>query len=328
MHNHILLLNMKYILLLFFLTFILISNAQTTTSREVNIGKFDLLYVKAPRISLGTEKVLVWDATKGEIKISDATIGGQALAGGPITAIPTVGFNPGTNLTVKDWITATFYPFVPSTISLSSSGVYQVGTNNTVTLSHTISANSETSFISGTISQLTPYSSIKYSWTGGGNKTTSVTFYPISGTADSLVKTFKSYQIVGNNGNQTTIQSSTVTLTGVYPYLSGFGNATMIEDGTLYSLTKTVKSCSSSTTTSLNSSTLQYYYFAFPATCGDLTSILDQNNFEQLSAFTKVPTTITSTGLPTNWSGINYKVYRSNLPFTTTGTSWTYIFKQ
>lgn len=319
---------MKYLFLfigLFYLTF---GQAQTTTSREVNIGKFDLLYVKAPRISLGTEKILVWDAAKGEIKISNIDAGGQHIAGGPITAIPTVGFNPGTDLTLSEWINATFYPFISATITLASSGVYQVGTNNTVTLTHNITNNSETNFISGTITQLTPINSVKYSWTGGGNKTTSVKFYPISGISDSLSKTFKSYQIVGNNGSQTTIQSNTVTLTGVYPYLYGFGNETMIEDDLLYSLTKSVKNCSSSTSVSLNSSTLQYYYFAFPATCGDLTSILDQNGFEQFSAFTKSTVGISSSGLDNDWNNIPYKIYKSNNKFMTIGENWIYTFKQ
>ena len=229
--------------------------------------------------------------------------GGENFSGGTVTKVPAVGENI-TSTSPGDWLQKAFYPFVSATISLVSSHLYEVGTSNTVILNHSITANSETIFTSGRVDQLTPAVSSKLTWTGGGSKSVSVKFTPIQGVTDSLSKTFKSYQLVGNNGSPVTLQSSILTLSSGYPYLYGMSDHDLSSGVGLYAAmtSKVVKTCSSSTLAIFNCSTLKYAYFVFPATCTDLTSILDQNGFEQISAFTKYEVNITSNGLDNDWT--------------------------
>lgn len=261
-------------------------------------------------------------------KISD-----PKLPAGAITKIAVVGTNPGTNLTATEWINNVFYAFIPATITLSGGGVYEVGTNNNVTLTASISPYSETSFLGGYINKLTPLPAVEIkSWLENivTPQSVAVTFYPIKGQTDSLTKTFKAYELVGGNGTPTTISSSTATLSSVYPYLYGMSDLDLTGGGSaLYvAMTKSVKACASSTSVIYNSPTLQYAYFAFPATCGNITMIKDQNNYDWTNAFTLYPNVnVNSLYLDTDWFNTPYKIYRSNNKFSTVG-DWTFTITQ
>jgi hypothetical protein len=93
------------------------------------------------------------------------------------------------------------------------------------------------------------------------------------------------------------------------PFYSGVGSAALNVAG-LQALTKSVSAKSSKTIsyTTVN----QKFYFAYPASYGDLSSIIDQNGYTITSAFTK--TQVTFTNNPTNYNGISvlYNVYESN----------------
>ena len=248
--------------------------------------------------------------------------------GGEVTKVPIVGTIINST-TVTDWIQQAFYDFIPATISLSSSTLYEIGTSNTKTLTSSITANSETVFTSGYINQTSPAVVTKKSWLGGGTQTVNVSFTPTQGVSDSLTKTFRSYELVGNNGTPTTISSNVVTLSSCYPYLYGMSASDLSSGVGIYTaLTKIIKNCATSSAVAFNSNSLKYAYFIFPATCGDVISILDQNGFEQISAFTKYTVNISSTGLTNNWTNVSYKIYKSNNTFTTLGNSWTYTFYQ
>jgi hypothetical protein len=45
---------------------------------------------------------------------------------------------------------------------------------------------------------------------------------------------------------------------------------------------------------------LKYAYFAFPAGYNDLISVIDNNNFEQITNFSKTTSNVSSTGLTNN----------------------------
>jgi hypothetical protein len=87
------------------------------------------------------------------------------------------------------------------------------------------------------------------------------------------------------------------------------------------SLTQLVQS-QGTKTLSING-TSAYVYFCYPASYADLTSIKDGNGFEVLSAFTKY--TRNQDGAPGKWSGISYKIYRSNT-LTNVSPAQNYIF--
>ena len=296
---------------------------------QTNIGKFDRIQIKFPPQTTGGEKVLMWDSIKGEIKQTTLNVSNPLITAGPITQIPSIGFNPGTNLSASDWINKTYYPFVHASVSLYGDNLYEVGTSNNCTLSFSITARSETVFASGHTDRTfpTPQTAIKSWGSGNSSQTINTTFHPIQGTNDSLRKTFVAFELVGGNGSPETVQSSIVTLSSCYPYFYGMNSSDLSSGGSgfysAFSSTRIVKNCSSSTNINYNSSTLQYAYFAFPATCPDITVIKDQNNYDWTNSFTKTTVNVTGTG----WSNVSYKIYKSNNKFSTVGT-WQFIFTQ
>lgn len=251
--------------------------------------------------------------------------GGEEFTGGVITKIPAVGQAIASTSTA-DWINKAFYAFVPATIALASSGLYEVGTVNTRPLTTTIIANSETVFSGGYIdlTSVTPAQTVK-TWVAGGNQSVQVTFTPIQGNDDSLTKTFRAYQTVDNDGSPATIMSGTVMLSSVYPYKYGMS----VNDTTnIYNLSgHDVKAKVTNDLVPLNSPELAYIYYAYPVLYGELTAIYDQNNYPVLDDFNTYVTDVNSSGLPNNWSGVSYRVYRSKTKSFTPGTI-TYRFVQ
>jgi hypothetical protein len=86
-----------------------------------------------------------------------------------------------------------------------------------------------------------------------------------------------------SDGTSTTT-SIGITYTYVYPFYYGVG-AEGLTCSQVQALTKSVKS--KSNTTVVTSPASQVYYFAYPASYGNLTSILDTNLFETISDYTK-----------------------------------------
>jgi len=85
------------------------------------------------------------------------------------------------------------------------------------------------------------------------------------------------------DGTSTTTSNS-LTVTFVYPIYVGVG-APGLTPAQIQGLTKLVKTQSDTAVTSSPNS--EVYYFAAPASYGDLTSILDENSFETISDYTK-----------------------------------------
>ncbi len=54
--------------------------------------------------------------------------GGGTIAAGAISSLPTIGFNPGTNITSNDFITNVFYQSQPPTATLTGGGTYEFTT--------------------------------------------------------------------------------------------------------------------------------------------------------------------------------------------------------
>lgn len=234
--------------------------------------------------------------------------------------------------TTTEFLDNVFFPFVPATISLSSSQLYEVGTVNTKTLTASITANGETVFTSGHIDRTFPSpTTTKKSWgTGSSSQTVTVTFIPIDNITDSLTKNFVAYELVGNNGTPATKTSGTVSLTSCYPYLYGMSETDLSSGFGFYAaMHKSVQNCIASDTVQYRShGTPMYAYFAFPASCTyRLSSIKDQNDFEVFGSFTEHDVNVTSSGLTNNWTE-PYVIYRSNTPFFTTGDFWAYTFYQ
>jgi len=118
-----------------------------------------------------------------------------------------------------------------------------------------------------------------------------------------------------------TITSNTVTYSYVYPYYMGAGvpgkTPTQVA-----ALTKVVMSNTNNYPRAFTAAGGDVYYFAFPASYGALTSILDPNGFETIGDWTA--TTGNITGLDA--TSQSYRIYEFNNPVVA-GTT-TYTFKR
>ena len=257
-----------------------------------------------------------------------------AFAGGPVTTVPYVGRNIASS-DALDWLRQAFYSFVPAEIGLSSNQLKQVGTTSQCAVTTHITPYSETVFVSGHLDKTsTPSIPNLLTWTTSTqNQTATVTFAPTKGQPSSLRADYLAYETVGNNGSPATKTSNQVSLTSCYPYMYGMSASDLSSGTGLYAaMAKDVKTCSSSTTVRYNSPTeSKYAYFAFPSSCANqVYSILDQNLYEWINAFTRHDSVlVSSSGLNgTNWVGEPYTVYVSKNKFFTTGQGWDFQFKQ
>ena len=227
-----------------------------------------------------------------------------------------------------DWL---LYPFIPATISIAGCGAYEIGTDNLVTISGSVTANDETDFTLGHMDRTYPTVSEITTWADGsaGSFSENLQFYPLEGGTASNTASYTAYNTTGNDGTPAIINSGACYLYGVYPYFYGFSASDYTAGGTsLYSgLTKLVQVYEASSEVEVASTTLKYIYIAYPASYGYLTSIKDQNEFEWLPSFTVHVANVSSTGLDTDWLNHSYNIYRSNNTFTTDGLDWTFTFE-
>lgn len=273
--------------------------------------------------------VLTWDNALSTWKPAQTTNSGL-YNGNRIIKRPNwsgvTSTNVGTTTDVAAFLNAVFFPFISSTISINGNLLYEIGTTNSVGISGATTANDETSFSAGRVDQIYPSVSTIYSFGSSMSYSTSATFTPIQGTASSLELRYVAYQGVGNNGSPSTINSGTKLVQSCYPYLYGVSSANLTVGGTT---TYTTLSSGKLIQTKANktvslSGTNGYIYFCFPASYGVLTSILDHNGFEQMSAFNRTTVNVNSSGLVNNWSE-SYYIYQSNI--VTSPVGWNYVFK-
>ena len=107
----------------------------------------------------------------------------------------------------------------------------------------------------------------------------------------------------------TTVTSSTVTFTFVYPYYYGAGG-TSLTPSQVASLTKDVIVSTATKNVTFTAGSGEVFYFAYPASYPALTSILDVNNFETIGDWTA--STISITGLDA--TSQSYRQYKFNNP--------------
>lgn len=124
----------------------------------------------------------------------------------------------------------------------------------------------------------------------------------------------------GATGGPTTV-SSTTTFSFVYPYYRGAG-AVGLSAASVAGLTKEVIASTANKVVSFSAANGDVFYFAYPASYGALTSILDVNNFETLPDWTLRTENIT--GLDGN--AVSYRIYEFNNPVT--AGSYQYTFKR
>tara|TARA_R110001592_G_scaffold220011_1_gene474554 strand:- start:467 stop:1558 length:1092 start_codon:yes stop_codon:yes gene_type:complete len=151
----------------------------------------------------------------------------------------------------------------------------------------------------------------------GGTRTLET---PTLGVSDQSSTT--TLTLTSKNPKDDATLTTSRTATFVYPLYYGNSITDFSTSGNVEgTLTKSVQTRPSQKSVLLNFSG-EFIYFCYPASYPDLTSILDGNGFETLSAFTKY--TRTQDGASAGWSGRSYKIYKSG---TTSVPNQTFVFK-
>lgn len=140
---------------------------------------------------------------------------------------------------------------------------------------------------------------------------------PLSASATSAVVTFTD-NVSANKSYTARITDPTksynggnVSFTFVYPMYQGvLASGTALDSASITSLTKVVQT-KGNKTYKYTTAGVQQVVFAFPTSYGNLTSIMDQNNFENLNAFTK--SVVQVTGLDGTAQSYNVYVCETNI---------------
>lgn len=122
----------------------------------------------------------------------------------------------------------------------------------------------------------------------------------------------------GTSGGPTTGQGS-ASFTFVYPYYFGAG-AVALSAAAVAALTKDIRVSTASLNKTFTATAGQVYYFAYPASYGVLTSILDENGFQVIADWTLRVANIT--GLDA--SAVSYNIYEFNNPVAGGTTNYTF----
>jgi hypothetical protein len=227
-------------------------------------------------------------------------LGVTSIAVGGVASGVDLGTSP---VPIQDDLRAMHYPYVPPSVTLSStpgSGVYEFGASlGSITLNAT------------TVRHTNPITSVIFQKnTGSGFTTIQTQPSPIAGgglevyvDATSIpAVALTSYRVTVGDGTATT-NSNQRDYTRVYPYYYGSG-APGLTGAQIGSLTKAIVIQGSYTRAF--TPTAQVYYYAFPAAYTDLISIIDQNGFNVTPDFTPLRL-VTITGL--DGLPVSYKVY-------------------
>jgi hypothetical protein len=219
-----------------------------------------------------------------------------------------VGLNVGGD-DVVEFLNNFFFPFIPSTVSItspSSTIYYETGSVQSRAITSTITANDETIFGTGSVKR------DGLIW----NTIASIPPYAPSYTDTNISSshTYQTFVQTDNDGSPTLISSTARSISFIFPYLYGMSSVAGLSGVTLYTA---MVSHSIVPYTSPKADyfwgTGTYIYFCYPASYAQLSSILDPSSFQMYPSFeysASVP--VTSSGLSTDWM-TNYKVYRLKL---------------
>lgn len=233
------------------------------------------------------------------------------ITGGPISSVPTVGYDPGTNISISTWISNVFYQTQAPTASLSGGTTYELGiTAATHDLIFSYGRQAATATISTAVITPGPLNvySTQPAQPGSVSGTQSVT---------TPSNTNRTYTLT-----VTTSDSKVATATTTDTWLPGryWGrSASSTPDNTIIlAVAGGNKSLSSSVagTFTITASGSNYPFFAYPSSLAALTSIKDVNGFEVISAFNITTVSVTNVNGYTQ----NYRVYTLNAP---TASSYT-----
>lgn len=269
--------------------------------------------VQAVEKSDGYHLIITYDDDTTEDTGKITVEGGDATLESDVTSNLAVGaiasgttLDEGTTFTefVQKLLISEIAP--TTTFTASGSGVKEVGTSVTPTLTLNITNNG-----TGTPVSIKFYSGSTLLDTQSyvdGTNTYTYTMSAISAT--TTVKGVLEYK-KSDNTNGTVEKSATYTFV-MASYYGAVATAPTDKAG-ITALTKNVKNTKAQTATFTLSN--QRSCYCYPASFGNLTSIKDANNFEYLSSYTKTTVAV---------DGVDYNVYTLTDPVTATGFKQVY----
>jgi len=240
-----------------------------------------------------------------------------------IKSLPSIGVNYG-GTTTSEFLDNVYFADQNATISINGSVIFEVGTSNSVVVSGSTTLNDETSLSLGRVDSIYPGTITEIlSFGAATSYSTSVTFYPKQSDANSLESRYRAYQTGVVSG---TINSGIKYCRSVYPFLWGTSASDLSAGGTgaYTGLTKYIQSAGNKSVT-WGAADDVYLFFAYPASYGDLSSIIDNNGFDVTSAFTKYAVSVGSTGLDEDWSE-SYNIYKLNTLTIITAVTYQFNF--
>jgi len=181
---------MKKIVFILLCCFVAVAHGQTWQSKTATI--------QTRTVSGDKQLRILWDATQ-IFNLSDSlSSAAEIIPAGPISTLPTVGFNPGTNISPGQWIQAVFYQTTPPTATLTG-GVSQerlpTGANLSYSLNWTYGRAATTNTIASAVIT-------------GASQT-----YPIFGAQPAAPGTISGSQSVNVPRNTTSTFTNTVVTT-------------------------------------------------------------------------------------------------------------------
>lgn len=232
-----------------------------------------------------------------------------AVGGLPQGTVPNYG-------TIQELLDDIFYPFTLPTTSLVASSLHEKGLvvnksmnysitlNNGIVSSRQILLNNllETTLVSNSGTYNSP-SNLQWS-----NSPTPTLYYP-------HVFTFRV-----NFTNTAQINTNILVEFAAPTYYGVLTNAN-VNQTNIKTLTKRIRKKANDTNLNF-SPTLQRYVYAYPSSYGDLVSIVDQNNFDVTTSFTKTVISFSLADLTSE----NYNVYVSNSDTTQTNFKLSFNF--
>jgi len=237
----------------------------TSANLDTNYIKY---YVGAQIFTTSDNKVWVRDALAVQWILSGGGTPGGIVPGGPITTIPVVGTNPGTNLSGPAWIISTFYGTQSPTATLTGGGTFEFTSSSTfnTSLSWGASRQSATAPLSTVVVASVSQSFSQPSQPGTVTGTQAVT------VTTNTTTTYNN--VVTTTDSKTATASTTFTYRSKY-YIGFVSNATPTDNQIIAATGGTVGGTFA--TTYLTAGTLpdpassSYIVFAYPASFGTAT---------------------------------------------------------
>jgi hypothetical protein len=212
--------------------------------------------------------------------------------------------------------------YLPPLISMSASGSGTVREKGAAVTSTTLTANvtKRSDPLDRVQFFLNPSTLLDTQTSGGAIPSGGASTYAWTGSITDNA-TFRAEARDNGASGGPTVVSTTVNFTFVYPYYFGAG-AVGITAAAVGGLTKDIRTSTATLAKSFTATAGQVFYFAYPASYGALTSILDVNNFETIGDWTLRTQNIT--GLDA--TAQSYRIYEFNNPVVA-GT-YDYTFKR